>query len=116
MEVPAELIPLCSKCGAPMTMNLRADNTFVEDEGWHKAAERYTDFMRRHQNTKILFLETADGFNTPSIIKYNFWRLTQQWKTATYACLNAGESYAPDEIKHRSICIDGDIGKVLSAL
>ena len=116
MIVPSDLVPHCPKCGEPMSMNLRADHTFVEDEGWHLASERYAEFLRRHQNMKVLFLEAAVGFNTPTIVKYSFWRMTHQWKDAVYACLNYGEAYAPDEIKKKSICINGDIGKILDQL
>lgn len=114
MTVPTKLVPYCPKCGKPMSMNLRSDNTFVEDEGWHRASERYTDFLRKHKNMKVLFLEIAVGFNTPTIIKYNFWHMTYELKNAVYACLNYGEAYAPDEIKKKSICINGDIGEILS--
>jgi NAD-dependent SIR2 family protein deacetylase len=114
--VPTALLPRCPHCGKPMTMNLRSDDKFVEDEGWHVHAGYYTEFLRRHQNVNILFLELAVGYNTPSIIKYPFWRMTHQWPHATYACLNYGEAYAPDEIKARSICINGDIGDILSKL
>lgn len=113
MRVPSELVPHCPKCGRPMSMNLRADGTFVEDEGWHEAAERYSEFLRRHRNTKTLFLETGVGYNTPGIVKYNFWRMTQEWNDAKYACLNYGEAYAPADIRKKSVCIDGDVGKVL---
>lgn len=116
MAIPSELVPYCPRCRKPMSMNLRADDTFVEDEGWHRAAQRYADFLRRHRNRKTLFLEAAVGFNTPAIIKYNFWHMTHEWKDAEYVCLNYGEAYAPDEIKKKSICIDGDIGEILQQL
>ncbi len=113
MTVPTELIPKCPKCGKPMTMNLRADDTFVQDDGWYKANDRYEDFVRRHKEMNILYLELGVGFNTPVIIKYNFWNLTNRNPKATYACLNFGQAYAPDEIRDRSICIDGDIDLIL---
>lgn len=115
-KIPSELIPRCPVCGKPMSMNLRADGTFVEDEGWHVAAERYSEFLRRHQNMKIVFLELGTGYNTPGIIKYPFWNMTDRWKDTTYVCINKGQAYAPDEIKARSLCIDGDIGEVLEQL
>ncbi len=99
-----------------MTMNLRADDSFVEDEGWHAAAGRYNDFMRRHEGQHILFLELGVGGNTPTIIKYNFWRMTAQNPQATYACLNLYESFCPQEIASRSICVRGDIDGVVREL
>lgn len=116
MRIPAELIPKCPVCGAPMTMNLRSDNTFVQDEGWYAAANRYDDFVRRHKNRHILYLELGVGGNTPVIIKYPFWRMTAENPGAVYACINYGEAVAPNEIKKQSICIDADIGEVLHDL
>ena len=116
MKIPTELIPKCPVCGAPMTMNLRCDSFFVEDEGWHAAANRYTDFISKHKNKHVLFLELGVGGNTPGIIKYPFWRMTYQNPKAVYACVNLKETFAPKEIEERSICIDGDIGEVLECL
>ena len=114
MRIPSELLPVCPHCGRPLTMNLRADNTFVEDEGWHKAAERYGNFLRTRKNMRILFWELGVGYNTPGIIKYPFWEMTAENPKAVYACINYGEAACPKEIAHQSICIEGDIGKVLS--
>ena len=116
MTVPTELVPRCPVCGEPMSMNLRADDTFVEDEGWHTASQRYSDFLRRHKDMKVLFLETAVGWNTPGIVKFAFWQMTNAWPDAVYACLNYNEAYAPDEIKEKSILINGDIGEILNKL
>ncbi len=116
MKIPSELIPHCPICGAPMNVNLRCDDTFVEDEGWHEAAERYSLFLRRHQRMKTLFLELGTGMNTPGIIKFSFWRMVHEWPDAMYACINLNEAYAPDEIGKKSICINDDIGKVLEKL
>ena len=94
-------------------MNLRADDAFVEDEGWHAAAQRYAEFLRRHEGQHILFLELGVGGNTPVIIKYPFWRLTKANPQANYICINIQESFSPREIAKQSLCITGDIGQVL---
>ncbi len=116
MEVPGKLVPHCPVCGKAMTMNLRSDNTFVEDEEWHRAADRYRNFLNKNQKEQILFLELGVGYNTPGIIKYPFWRMTAENPKAVYACVNQGEAYAPKEIADRSICINADIGDVLCQL
>lgn len=116
MKIPTGLVPHCPVCGAPMSMNLRADDTFVEDNGWHAAARRYESFLRSHEGEHILFLELGVGGNTPVIIKYPFWRMTYQNPKAIYACINLSETYSPKEIQKRTICIDGDIGYCLREL
>ena len=116
ITVPSELVPVCPDDGKLMTTNLRCDETFVQDDGWYTAQNRYHDFLRRHEGVKTLFLETGVGGNTPGIVKYNFWKMTYEWPDATYACLNLGEVVAPKEIERKSICIDDDIGAVLKKL
>ena len=116
MAVPTELVPRCPKCGAPIAMNLRCDDTFVQDGGWYAAASRYEDFLRRHQGLRVLYLELGVGANTPAIIKYPFWALTADDPNAVYACVNQGEAFAPDQIQTQSICLDGDIGGVIDRL
>jgi len=116
MKIPTGLLPKCPKCGSPMTMNLRSDNKFVEDSGWHSACERYQDFIGARGNKRILFLELGVGYNTPVIIKYPFWQMTARNKAATYACINFGEAVCPTEIKQQAILFDEDIGNVLKDL
>ena len=116
MRVPSELIPRCPKCGKPMTMNLRCDDSFVQDEGWYAAARRYEDFLHRHRNSRILFLELGVGGNTPGIIKVPFLRMTAQNPKATYACINLGEAITMKGLEEQSILLDADIGAVLSEL
>lgn len=113
MKIPSDLIPKCPVCGAPMTMNLRCDNSFVQDKGWYSAASRYEDFIRRHKESHILFLELGVGNNTPVIIKYPFWKMTTKNPKAVYACVNRGEAYCPQQIKKQSICFDMDIAEML---
>ncbi|EFI42108.1 hypothetical protein [Peptoniphilus sp. oral taxon 386] len=114
MQIPSSLIPKCPDDNSDVTMNLRADDSFVEDEGWHKASEKYYNFLEKNRNKHVLFLEFGVGSNTPVIIKYPFWQMTMTNEKAIYACINCGEAFCPQEIEGRSICIDGDIGEVLN--
>ena len=116
MKILTELLPFCPRCGKPLTMNLRSDNKFVEDEGWHRAAERYENFLHTREGGKILFLELGVGYNTPVIIKYPFWQMTARNPNATYICINQGQAVCPQKIEKRSICMDADIGQVLQSL
>lgn len=116
MEIPLELIPRCPKCGKPLTMNLRADETFVEDAGWHAASKRYSAFLQNYRDRSVLFLELGAGYNTPGIIKYSFWQMAYRLREAVYACINQGEAYAPAELGTKALCVDEDIGKVLRTL
>ena len=116
MKIPTELLPTCPHCSKPLTMNLRSDNKFVEDEGWHRAAERYENFLRTRAGQKILFLELGVGYNTPVIIKYPFWQMTAKNPNAIYACINQGQAVCPQEIERQSVCINADIGQVLQSL
>ena len=116
MTVPSELVPRCPVCGKPMTMNLRCDDTFVEDDGWHKAASRYEDFLNKDKDGRIVFLELGVGGNTPGIIKYPFWKMTYANPKAKYICINKGEAVVPREIEKQSICVDSDICEFLQNL
>ena len=116
MRIPSELIPKCPDDGSDMTMNLRSDDSFVEDEGWHRASAAYADFLRRHEDLHVLYLEIGIGMNTPVIIKYPFWQMTNDNPKAVYVCLNFKEAYCPKQIESQSICIDGDSGDVIEQL
>lgn len=116
MKIPSELVPYCPNCGQPMTTNLRCDDSFVQDEGWYKAKNRYDDFIRRHEGLKTVFLELGVGNNTPVWIKYPFQKMTAQNPNASYVCVNLSCVYAPPEIKGQSVCIDSDILTVIDKL
>ena len=116
MSIPTELIPICPDDGLPMTMNLRTDESFVEDAGWKMAAKRYQDFLHSHKGKHVLYWELGVGMNTPVIIKFPFWRYTEENPNAYYACLNLGEAGCSREISERSICLNADIGQVLRDL
>ena len=116
MSIPAELLPKCPNCGRPLTMNLRSDNKFVEDEGWQAAAVEYEIWLTKHQDQKVVFLEIGVGYNTPGIIKYTFWRQVYQNKNAVYACLNMEEERVPEEIREQSIMIGGNAHDLIREL
>lgn len=113
MKIPTELIPRCPKCNKPMTMNLRCDDLFVQDEGWYSACNRCQDFIRKNGNSHIFYLELGVGMNTPGIIKYPFWQMTAKNKNAVYCSVNSELSYVPTEIQNQSVVIRNDIAKVL---
>lgn len=114
MKIPTELIPKCPVCGRPMTMNLRCDNSFVQDEVWYAAARRCEDLIHRRSNSRILFLELGVGMNTPVIIKYPFWQMTAQNPNAVYACVNQGQAFCPQNIRRQAIYISSDISDLLT--
>ncbi|MDE6597584.1 MAG: Sir2 silent information regulator family NAD-dependent deacetylase [Clostridia bacterium] len=116
MKVPTHLLPRCPVCGKPMTMNLRCDDKFVQDEGWYAARGRYENFIKQHRSKRVVYLELGVGGNTPIIIKYPFWQMTLRNKNAVYVCINKGEAVCPQEIKNRSYLVNDDIGKVLTYL
>lgn len=116
MKIPAALVPRCPHCGAPAVMNLRCDDTFVEDAGWHAAAQRYADFLKLHAKGRVLFLELGVGYNTPGIIKYPFWRMTLENPNAVYACVNHGEVFVPPQLEGQAIAVDGDIAQIVRQL
>ena len=115
-RIPTELIPHCPHCGRPMTMNLRMDDRFVQDEGWYLAKERCETFFREHKDHKILLLDLGTGMNTPGIIKFPFWRMAMEWPHAVYACVNLNETWMPQTIREKSICVQADIGAVIKRL
>ena len=116
LTIPTELLPKCPNCGRPLTLNLRSDDKFVEDEGWKAADVEYECWLTAHQNANIVYLEIGVGYNTPGIIKYNFWQQVYRNQNATYACLNMEELQVPDQIKDRAILIGGDSSAVIREL
>ena len=116
MRIPSELVPRCPRCGRELTTNLRADDKFVQDEGWYAAASRYDDFVRRHEGLSVLYLELGVGYNTPVIIKLPFWRMTAQNARAVYANVNFGQAEPCPWAPERSIGVNADIAEVLPQL
>ncbi len=115
-RIPTELLPVCPQCGRPAALNLRCDDRFVEDEGWHEASARYGNFLRTRSAQKLLLLEIGVGYNTPGIIKYPFWQMTAKNPNAAYICINRGQAACPQKIERQSVCIDADIGDLLDKM
>ena len=97
-------------------MNLRIDNTFVEDEGWHKANENYKNYLQQNMMSKILYLELGVGMNTPGIIKYPFWSFAIVNPHSVFASISLEKNFIPENLERQSICIEGDIKEVLERL
>jgi len=116
MKIPSHLIPYCPICKEPMTMNLRSDDSFVQDDGWEQAKERYESFLEKYKKANIMFLELGVGKNTPGIIKYPFMYMTIQNGDAIYVSINKEDFYLPKSIEDRSIHIQDDIGKILNEI
>ena len=114
MKIPSCLIPYCPICKKPMTMNLRIDDRFVQDDSWYEAQKRYNDFLEKYKDGKIVFLELGVGKNTPGIIKYPFMSMTLQNENATYISINKEDFYLSKALETRSIILKTDIAKVLS--
>ena len=115
-RIPTELVPKCPVCGGEMEVNLRCDGNFVEDGAWERASVRYREFLRENMGRRVVFLELGVGMNTPGIIKFPFWQMTARWPQAFYICINLDQAWAPEEIRDRSLCLNGDMGPVLEAL
>lgn len=116
MRIPSELIPHCPVCGAPMTTNLRIDDTFVQDQGWHQAKKNYEKFLTQYRNKKVLYLDLGVGNNTPGIIKYPFWRMTYENNKSNYVSINLEPMPIVKEIEEQSIGLVYDIKKVITDL
>lgn len=116
MRIPSALVPKCPVCGAPMTMNLRSDDKFVEDEGWHAACGRYEEFLAKAREGSVVFLEIGVGMNTPGIIKYPFLSMTARNRNASYVCINRDIAYAPPAIADRAVCFPESAAEVIARL
>lgn len=116
LRIPTELVPHCPRCGELMSMNLRSDDTFVEDAGWHAASARYSDFVRRHEGLRTVYLELGVGGNTPGIIKYPFWQYTAANDDSLYVQVSYHDAIVPRTIEHRTVIFDEGAADVLSAL
>lgn len=112
--IPSHMVPKCPVCGGNMTMHLRCDQYFVEDESWHEAAGRYADFLEKIENKKGLLLELGVGFNTPAIIRFSFERMVRENSNLSLIRLNMNEAVVPESFGNRAIGMNGDMAGTIS--
>lgn len=115
-EIPSYMVPKCPVCGGKMTMNLRCDQYFVEDDFWHEQDAKFGEFLTDNMNKNLVLLELGVGFNTPTIIRFPFENLVRENKNISLIRLNLDEAVVPESFGKRAIGINEDIGKVLSDL
>lgn len=109
--IPAYMVPKCPVCGGNMTMNLRCDQYFVEDEHWHQAAYRFETFLQEYENKKIVLLELGVGFNTPTIIRFPFEKMMREYENYMLIRLNLEEAEIPECFGKRAVGINRDIAE-----
>ena len=114
-RIPTLMIPL-TEDGRPAAMNLRVDDTFVEDEQWHRQAKRYTDFVQEASQSNLLLLEFGIGYNTPGIIRLPFEQMAQRFPNTTLVRFNRDnpEPYLQD-LPH-FLSFTKDINEILNQL
>ena len=115
-EVSENLIPKCPVCGGEMDFNLRGGYNFVQDEGWYEHRKLYDDFITKYKNDDILYIEIGVGYDTPSIIKYNFWNKVGLNEKAKYISINLEEYEVPEKIKDRTIILLGDADEIINKI
>lgn len=116
MTIDASLIPKCPICGRNMTMNLRSDDSFVQDDGWVKHANLYENFLNRAKGKNLLLMEIGVGYNTPIIIKYPFEKTTCSDDKTYLIRINKDYAFCPKEIENKTVLFDEDVKSVLESL
>lgn len=116
MKVPRSLIPICPACGRKMKVNLLTDDSFVENDGWYRAEERYEHYVRSHKSGRIVFLDIGTTASTPIIIKCPFTQMTYENPLATYATIADCALPEAEEIKDRALYVNNDIEQSLNQL
>ena len=106
LKIPSSLVPKCPVCGEDMSVNLRCDDTFVEDDNWYKMSKNYDDFIKNNQDKNVLLLEFGIGFNTPGIIRFPFEQMTFTHDNFKLIRFNKEYSIVPDVINNKAISVD----------
>jgi NAD-dependent SIR2 family protein deacetylase len=114
-HIPTEMIPTMPD-GSPASLNLRIDDTFVEDFHWHQQARRYTDFVHRASQDNLLLLEFGIGYNTPGIIRLPFEQMAQRFPHTTLIRFNRDNPEPYIEDMPRFTAFTEDIATVINQL
>ena len=117
-QIPTYMVPKCPICGGPMTMNLRCDQYFVQDEAWYQAEKKFGDFLNEALKSQknLLLLELGVGFNTPTIIRFPFEKLVKENKQVNLIRLNLNEAVIPESIEQQAVGINKDIKQTIKDL
>ena len=113
LEIPKELVPKCPVCGKRMTVNIRIDNKFVEDDHWNKMNETYANFIKKNIKKKVLLLEFGVGFNTPAIIRNPFEWMTYENENFRLIRFNENYSEVSGELGDRAMSVSDDMGSII---
>ena len=114
-RIPTELIPHTPD-GKPVSMNLRCDDTFVEDDHWHQQAARYQQFVEKAYNKRLLLLEFGVGFNTPVLIRFPFEHMAAQFPQTTLVRFNRDYPQLTTGGIHRFISFTEDLPEIFLTL
>ncbi len=115
-RIPGALVPRCPVCGGEMTMNLRVDDCFVQDDDWYAAEERFSRFLSRALGCRLVLLELGVGFNTPTIIRFPFEKLAREHKNITLVRLSRSKALVPAGLGERAVGINADMAKSITDL
>jgi len=116
LKIPASLVPKCPVCGRVMSVNLRCDDTFVEDDNWRLSQNRYDDFLKNISDKNVLLLEFGVGFNTPGIIRFPFEQMVFLHDNFKLIRFNDKYAMVPKEIEDNSISVTDNINEVIDLI
>lgn len=115
-KIPRYLVPKCPVCGEKMEVNVRKDMFFVQDENWYRANGNYGKFLDGAEGKKVALLELGVGFNTPSIIRFPFERMTCSQKNTTLIRVNSDYPDPIEENTAKTISFSESAAKVIPDL
>ncbi len=115
LEVPAEHIPRCPRCGRQMVPWVQ-DNTFLQGNEWQTGYRRYEAFVQKYHDQKLLLLELGVGDMTPSVIKLPFWDMTAKFQDTFLVTVNQAKSSVPEHLRGKSLTVCDDLSHLMKTL